>query len=71
MIFINDLTNFLQESSYDLIGIICHHGTAGGGHYTSYALNPVNQNWYEFDDSTVTQVPNPASSFIFVLFSTQ
>ena len=26
---------------YDLIGVICHHGTAGGGHYTAYALNPI------------------------------
>ena len=41
---------------YDLTGIVCHHGTAGGGHYTAYALNPENQEWYEFDDSYVTKV---------------
>ena len=35
---------------------MCHHGTSGGGHYTAYALNPVNEEWYEFDDSFVTKV---------------
>ena len=44
------------QTVYDLSGIICHHGTAGGGHYTSYCCNPENGNWYHFDDSTVTQV---------------
>ena len=46
----------LQESRYDLIGVICHHGTAGGGHYTAYALNNRDQEWYEYDDSCVTKV---------------
>jgi ubiquitin carboxyl-terminal hydrolase 20/33 len=41
---------------YDLIAVICHHGTAGGGHYTTYALNYINLSWYEFDDQTVTEV---------------
>ena len=41
---------------YDLTGVICHHGTAGGGHYTSFNLNPTNGLWYHFDDSIVTQV---------------
>ena len=41
---------------YDLIGVICHHGTAGGGHYTSYAQNPISGQWYEYDDMYVTEV---------------
>ena len=45
-----------RENKYDLIGVICHHGTAGGGHYTSYALNNIDQEWYEYDDSYVTKV---------------
>jgi len=45
-----------KETKYDLTGIVCHHGTSGGGHYTAYALNPVNEEWYEFDDSFVTKV---------------
>ena len=27
-----------------------------GGHYTAYALNAVNEQWYEFDDQYVTEV---------------
>lgn len=106
-------------TSYDLVAVICHHGTAGGkiiwhfpfslkgipvkrkrkeklylckkkkfstkssalplelsigesrhsnlwnlsflicftgGHYTAYALNAINEQWYEFDDQYVTEV---------------
>ncbi|KAJ1526918.1 hypothetical protein ONE63_008467 [Megalurothrips usitatus] len=43
-------------TSYDLVSVICHHGTAGGGHYTCYSLNCQNQQWFEFDDQYVTQV---------------
>ncbi|KAF5274396.1 hypothetical protein FQA39_LY07276 [Lamprigera yunnana] len=39
---------------YDLFSVICHHGTAGGGHYTCYSLN--GNQWYEFDDQCVTKV---------------
>lgn len=46
-----------QVTTYDLISVICHHGTAGGGHYTCYALNPIVSQWFEFDDQCVTQVP--------------
>lgn len=41
-------------TTYDLFSVICHHGTAGGGHYTCYANN-LGQ-WYEFDDQCVTRV---------------
>jgi len=44
------------ESRYDLVGVICHHGTAGGGHYTAYSLNNNDQEWYEYDDSYVSKV---------------
>lgn len=43
-------------TSYDLISVICHHGTAGGGHYVCYALNPITNQWFEFDDQCVTPV---------------
>lgn len=57
-----DLQPFLHKdcpstvTTYDLVAVICHHGTAGGGHYTSYALNCINDQWYEFDDQYVTEV---------------
>ncbi|XP_017780723.1 PREDICTED: ubiquitin carboxyl-terminal hydrolase 20 isoform X1 [Nicrophorus vespilloides] len=43
-----------QVTVFELFSVICHHGTAGGGHYTCYALN--NHQWYEFDDQCVTRV---------------
>jgi ubiquitin carboxyl-terminal hydrolase 20/33 len=50
--------------------VICHHGSAGGGHYTAHALNPIDEEWYEFDDSTVTKMEPGAvmSSEAYVLF---
>ncbi|XP_015122298.1 ubiquitin carboxyl-terminal hydrolase 20 [Diachasma alloeum] len=45
-----------KVTTYDLISVICHHGTAGGGHYTCYALNSDINQWFEFDDQCVTQV---------------
>uniref|UniRef100_A0A3B3SBB5 Ubiquitin carboxyl-terminal hydrolase 33 n=1 Tax=Paramormyrops kingsleyae TaxID=1676925 RepID=A0A3B3SBB5_9TELE len=43
-------------TSYDLLSVICHHGTASG-HYTAYCHNDLNNLWYEFDDQSVTEVP--------------
>lgn len=31
-------------------------GTAGMGHYTCYAMNDCDGQWYEYDDVYVTQV---------------
>ncbi|KAL4716417.1 hypothetical protein ACJJTC_015845 [Scirpophaga incertulas] len=41
-------------TKYDLCAVICHAGTAGGGHYTCVARN--SRRWYMFDDQTVTPV---------------
>lgn len=55
-------------TSYDLSSVICHYGTAGGGHYTCYAQNQ--GSWYEFDDQCVTKVSPEAvqSCEAYVLF---
>lgn len=45
-----------QYTSYDLCSVICHYGGANGGHYTSYARNYANEEWYEYDDSYCRQV---------------
>ncbi|KAF9423351.1 hypothetical protein HW555_001160 [Spodoptera exigua] len=42
-------------SRYELCAVICHAGTAGGGHYTCVARN--GRNWYTFDDHCVTPLP--------------
>ncbi|XP_052228365.1 ubiquitin carboxyl-terminal hydrolase 20-like isoform X1 [Dreissena polymorpha] len=48
-------------TTYDLLAVICHHGSAGdehysGGHYTAYCQNVVTEQWYEYDDQYVTEV---------------
>lgn len=45
-----------EATSYDLTSVICHHGTANGGHYTCYAINPGTGQWYELDDHCVMPV---------------
>lgn len=45
-----------KVTTYDLISVICHHGTAGGGHYVCYALNSMRDQWFEFDDQCVSPV---------------
>ncbi|KAF3696383.1 Ubiquitin carboxyl-terminal hydrolase 15 [Channa argus] len=41
-------------SRYDLIAVSNHYGGLRDGHYTSYAINKDNAQWYYFDDSKVT-----------------
>jgi ubiquitin carboxyl-terminal hydrolase 20/33 len=49
-----------EVTNYDLMSVICHIGTAGGGHYICYSLNANSQRWFEFDDHRVTEV-SPAT----------
>ncbi|PRT54904.1 putative ubiquitin carboxyl-terminal hydrolase 12 [Wickerhamiella sorbophila] len=53
-----DMTSRVQGSEesliYDLIAVDNHYGGLGGGHYTAYAKNDSDGNWYYFDDSSVT-----------------
>ena len=39
---------------YDLIAVDNHYGGLGGGHYTAYAKNCLDNKWYYFDDSRVS-----------------
>ena len=41
------------DCTYDLCGIVNHFGSLNFGHYTAYAKNSTNNQWKEFDDSTV------------------
>ncbi|KAF8423548.1 hypothetical protein EV426DRAFT_667350 [Tirmania nivea] len=50
-----------KESIYDLFAVDNHYGGLGGGHYTAYAKNFQNGQWYYFDDSSVTSVGNPTA----------
>ena len=69
-ILIFDLECTSKVTSYDLVGVVVHHGTAGGGHYTSYALNEPSSQWIEFDDSSTrpVSVDTVANCQAYVLF---
>jgi len=40
---------------YDLLSVANHFGGMGGGHYTAFAKNKDDGQWYNFDDSSVSQ----------------
>lgn len=43
------------QRTYELSGVVIHSGDVGGGHYYSY-VKLDNGDWYEFNDSTVSQI---------------
>jgi ubiquitin C-terminal hydrolase len=45
-----------KTDTYELFSTIHHHGSAGGGHYTSHAKHPVNHKWAHYDDERVYEV---------------
>ncbi|KAH7644568.1 ubiquitin carboxyl-terminal hydrolase 20-like protein [Dermatophagoides farinae] len=48
---------YSADAQYDLVAVVCHNGTqVTNGHYICYALNEINLDWYEFDDTYVTYV---------------
>eukprot|EP00241_Pyramimonas_parkeae_P004423 CAMPEP_0114237434 /NCGR_PEP_ID=MMETSP0058-20121206/7388_1 /TAXON_ID=36894 /ORGANISM="Pyramimonas parkeae, CCMP726" /LENGTH=887 /DNA_ID=CAMNT_0001349475 /DNA_START=308 /DNA_END=2971 /DNA_ORIENTATION=+ len=53
-----DLSKFVQRSEgkkpeYHLFAVSNHYGGLGGGHYTAYAKQTDDGQWYLFDDSSV------------------
>lgn len=38
---------------YDLFGVSQHSGSLNGGHYTAICKNLLDQQWYNFNDSSV------------------
>ncbi|CEI95348.1 hypothetical protein RMCBS344292_09537 [Rhizopus microsporus] len=55
---------------YDLYAIDNHYGDMGGGHYTAYAQNAIDKQWYDFDDTSVTKIDERRikTSAAYVLF---
>ncbi|RJE20466.1 ubiquitin carboxyl-terminal hydrolase [Aspergillus sclerotialis] len=55
-----DLTRYVEAPEegksyiYDLFAVDNHSGSIGGGHYTAHAKNFNDDNWYNFNDSTVS-----------------
>lgn len=44
---------------YDLIAVDNHYGGLGGGHYTACVKNFRDNKWHYFNDSHVSEMPNP------------
>ncbi len=47
------------QNTYQLFATIHHHGSARGGHYTSYAKHPVTGKWAYYDDESATVLQDP------------
>lgn len=43
---------------YNLFAVSNHFGNLGGGHYTAYSKNIIDNKWYNLDDSCVSVLPN-------------
>lgn len=55
---------------YDLFAVVNHYGNLGFGHYTAFAKNHKDGQWYNFDDSRVSQEKpeNVCTPAAYVLF---
>ncbi|KAJ5585581.1 uncharacterized protein N7459_005381 [Penicillium hispanicum] len=60
-----DLTKYVSGPNdgkslvYDLIGVDCHSGSMGGGHYYAFAKNFITGDWCDFNDTHAAVVKNP------------
>ncbi|XP_071439299.1 ubiquitin carboxyl-terminal hydrolase 15-like [Hetaerina americana] len=57
---------------YDLFAVCNHYGAMGGGHYTAYAKNKLDEKWHCFDDNSVSytskeSVVSPAAYVLFYM----
>ncbi|CAL1715008.1 unnamed protein product [Somion occarium] len=64
------LTDLDEPLVYDLYAVDEHLGGLGGGHYRAYAHNHLNDKWYHFDDSYVSEAnaDKAVSSNAYLLF---
>jgi ubiquitin carboxyl-terminal hydrolase 8 len=46
-----------KDVMYELYGVIMHRGNMHFGHYVAFTKNPINEEWYHFDDSNVLHIP--------------
>lgn len=55
---------------YDLTGVVHHMGSLNGGHYTAECVNADTNDWYDFNDSSVSPIKKPqlCSSSAYILF---
>lgn len=53
-----------KDAIYDLYAVSNHMGGMGGGHYTAYAKNLDNKQWYSLDDSRTGKVADPEGRIV-------
>ena len=62
----------VENVMYSLYSVCNHYGSLHGGHYTAYAKNFDDDNWYSYNDSAVNVINNPlntvCTSSAYVLF---
>jgi len=71
-----DLSNWVvnpeekRRAQYELYAVSNHFGGLGGGHYTAFAKNLIDRQWYNLDDSSVSRVDpkTVATPAAYVLF---
>ncbi|KAI9843617.1 MAG: CSN-associated deubiquitinating enzyme Ubp12 [Sclerophora amabilis] len=44
-----------KSNIYDLFAVDNHFGGLGGGHYTAFAQNFIDKNWYDYNDTMVSK----------------
>jgi len=64
------ILNGEKNAIYDLYAVSNHYGGLSGGHYTAFAKNPINGQWYDFNDSRVSPASEKeiVGSAAYVLF---
>ncbi|RWS29211.1 ubiquitin carboxyl-terminal hydrolase 31-like protein [Leptotrombidium deliense] len=45
-----------EENVFDLYAVCNHNGNMQSGHYTAFCKNPVDGQWYSYDDTKVTSI---------------
>ena len=57
-LYINSIAdiNSSEKNPYELYGVVHHSGTSNGGHYVASTKNPINNAWYNFNDSSVSKI---------------
>ncbi|NXT74659.1 UBP50 hydrolase, partial [Zapornia atra] len=49
---------FCQKAKYSLCAVVNHAGSLDNGHYTAFCKHSVTKNWYSFDDTEISKIPN-------------
>nr|XP_056722057.1 inactive ubiquitin carboxyl-terminal hydrolase 50 [Euleptes europaea] len=51
---------FRKNPKYSLFAVVNHFGDLDGGHYTAFCKHTGSQNWYNFDDSRISEISESA-----------